>query len=390
MINISGMNRSKCSGCCACVNVCPKLCISMELDQEGFYYPVVDEQKCVKCGLCEKTCKLTKSLKSENNPVAYACYNSDEKIRIKSSSGGMFTIFAEIILDSGGIVFGAAFDSDLSVHHICVDNKEDLHKLRGSKYVQSFIGESYKQAKEFLKSGRPVLFSGTPCQIAGLHQYLGDKYDNLYTVDIICHGVASLKVWKAYLEYLEKIHKNKVDVAKYPSFRSKKQGYLDYGMEVYFENGVMYNETISSDKFMGLYLTNRILRPSCYRCDFKGVKRNSDITLADFWGVDKLMPKMFDNKGTSLVLVNTLKGNKLFEEAKAESVYQQTEIKLVIPHNLSAVISTPKPFCRDKVFEDLDNVSPTDFFCNISYKKSFFEKVFQKLKYIYKKYTVKY
>ena len=235
-----------------------------------------------------------------------------------------------------------------------------------------------------------VLFSGTPCQVAGLLRYLGTDYDNLYTIDVICHGVASLNIWNAYLELLETMYDSKVDVTTYPSFRSKKEGYLDYGIEIFLENGMVHNVSKNNNNnvFMQLYLNNLSLRPSCYQCKFKGMKRNGDITLGDFWGVNKIMPEMFDNKGTSLVFVNNEKGNLLFSEAKKKSIWKEADIKKAIKNNWAAVLPPPKPFFRKNVFDVLDNSTPKDFFYNTGYKRSFFEKVYQKLKYLYKQHTV--
>ena len=296
-----------CSGCHACVNICPKQCITMASDEEGFLYPVADKEKCVECGLCEKVCYAINPCKNENLPEVYACYNKDDAVRASSSSGGMFTLFAEHILNLNGVIFGAAFDENLIVRHICVDNKEDVHKLRTSKYVQSIVGDSYKKAKELLENGRVVLFTGTPCQINGLMSYLGKKYDNLYTQDIICHGVPSSKVWKKYLEYTEKLHGSKVDSTINPSFRAKTFGWLNFSVKINFENKTVHAETLKKDLFMRSYLSNALLRPSCYKCSSKGLQRISDVTLADFWGVNRVLPEMFDDKGTSLIFLNTEK-----------------------------------------------------------------------------------
>lgn len=195
--------KQTCTGCHACAAKCPKQCIKMISDTEGFWYPQIDEEECINCGLCERVCPIITPIKFEDpfSPMAYACYNRDEKVRLASSSGGIFTLIAEAVLKQGGVVFGAGFDEDFNVCHQCVERVEDLDKLRMSKYVQSKIGETYREAENFLKENRLVLFTGTPCQIGGLKAYLGKSYDNLITQDIICHGVPSPMVWEDYLAF---------------------------------------------------------------------------------------------------------------------------------------------------------------------------------------------
>ncbi len=380
MINVK--NKSKCSGCHACVNACPKQCISMITDHEGFLYPIVDKGKCIECGLCTKVCHMLKPLASVNVPDVYACYNLDEDIRASSSSGGMFTLFAESILDLGGVVFGASFDDGLEVKHICIDNKEDLYKLRGSKYVQSLIGDSYKHAKEILETGRPVLFSGTPCQISGLQLYLGKNYDCLYTQDIVCHGVPSSTLWKAYLRHLELLHKREINTIIHPSFRDKTLGWLNYSVTVHLGKDIVHSEPHRKDVFMRAYLSNRLLRPSCYKCCCKSLCRNSDITLADFWGINKLMPNMFDDKGTSLVFVNTEKGKHLFDKVGKQAVYRETDIRDAIQYNSAAYVSVPRPFNRRKIIKSIDD-HDFEALKSICAKRSFFEKVYHKLRRVW-------
>ena len=200
MIKIA--RKEDCTGCHSCYNVCPKKCIDMKFDEEGFLYPSIDSSKCVECGLCEKVCPIIHTIEIENEPIAVGCYNKDEKIRMDSSSGGIFTLLSELVIQYGGVVFGAEFDENYNVRHSYVDNIEDLYKFRGSKYVQSTIGNSYYNAKQFLEQGRQVLFSGTPCQITGLKRYLQKDYDNLICQDIVCHGVPSTNVWEHYKKFI--------------------------------------------------------------------------------------------------------------------------------------------------------------------------------------------
>lgn len=372
-------NKSNCSGCHACVNACPKHCISMVPDDEGFLYPVVDKEKCIECGICKKICPYLKPLVSKNYPDAYACYNKNEDVRLLSSSGGMFTLFAEWILKQGGVVFGASYDEKLVVKHIFVDNIEDLDKLRGSKYVQSVIGETFRQAKEILQTGRLVLYTGTPCQINGLLLYLGKEYDNLYTQDIICHGVPSPKLWDIYLRRQEKLHNSKVDATKYPSFRSKVLGWLNFSMSIHFEKNIEYSESHSKDLFMKAFLGNLCLRPSCYKSNCKGLHRNSDITLADFWGVNNLMPDMFDDKGTSILLINTEKGKKLFDEIKDLSVYKKTDLKTAVKNNALVYIASPRPWNRNKFMRNMSSCD-LEVLKNMCGDRSSFEKTLYRAK----------
>lgn len=255
-------DKTNCSGCHACANACPKNCISMVSDEEGFWYPQVNKEKCIDCGLCEKVCPIIHKWQPDDSrkTTAIAAINLNEEIRLESSSGGIFTLKAEKIIDQGGVVFGAAFSDDFkSVRHICVDNKADLEKLRGSKYVQSKISDTYKHAKEYLDSGRKVLFSGTPCQIGGLYSYLRKPYENLLTQDIICHGVPSPMVWE---KYVEKCERKAASEMQRVFFRHKKYGWKSYSMAMEFTNHTKYIRTLLEDPYMRLFLSNSCLRPS--------------------------------------------------------------------------------------------------------------------------------
>ena len=240
--------KSRCSGCHACSNACPKNCIQMTSDEEGFWYPQVDKEKCINCGLCEKVCPIIHKWQPDDSrtTTAMAAINLNEEIRLKSSSGGIFTLIAEEIIKQGGVVFGAALTDDFrSVHHIYVDNTDDLEKLRGSKYVQSKIGDTYKQAKDYLDSGRKVLFTGTPCQIGGLYSYLRTPYENLFTQDIICHGVPSPMVWEKYIEGHERKASSKTNIV---TFRNKANGWKAYSVFIGFDNYKEYLNNHSDRK----------------------------------------------------------------------------------------------------------------------------------------------
>lgn len=337
-------DKSKCSGCYSCMNICPKSCIEMKVDEEGFWYPQVDKEKCIECGLCKKKCPILNNMSIENTPHAYACYNKDEKIRKESSSGGIFTLLASYIIDNGGIVYGAAFNQNFEVEHIEVTNKQDLNKLRGSKYVQSKLGNTYSKIKEYLNQNKLVYFSGTPCQIDGLLCFLNRKYDNLICQDFICHGVPSPKVWQKYLNERNKQFCNK---PKNINFRNKKYGWESFDMCIEYEN-YTYNEIHEKDTFMQVFLKDLCLRPSCYDCYSKSLHRNSDITLADFWGIKEVCPEMYDNKGTSLVFINSNKGEKIFDKISKDIKYQDVDINRVAKYNTAVYrsVKLPKKRCN--------------------------------------------
>lgn len=341
-------DKSKCSGCHSCMNICPKNCIEMKVDQEGFWYPVVDKEKCIECGLCEKRCPILNDMNIENTPHAYACYNKDEEIRKESSSGGIFTLLASYIIDNGGIVYGAAFNQNFEVEHIEVTNKQNLSKLRGSKYVQSKLGNTYSKIKEHLNQNKLVYFSGTPCQIDGLLCFLNKKYDNLICQDIVCHGVPSPKIWKHYLKKFD-LEKN----AKI-SFRDKSTGWDSYSFSIKQDSN-SFKELSSQNEYMKVFLKDLCLRPSCYDCHSKSLHRNSDITLADFWGIKEVCPEMYDNKGTSLVFINSDKGKKLFDKISNDIKYQEVDINDASKHNPSSFKSVNIPEKREEYMANIFN-----------------------------------
>ncbi|MCR5142749.1 MAG: Coenzyme F420 hydrogenase/dehydrogenase, beta subunit C-terminal domain [Ruminococcus sp.] len=352
---ISIEEKSHCSGCHACANACPKNCIQMISDEEGFWYPQVDKEKCIDCGLCEKVCPIIHKWQPDDSrtTTAMAAINLNEEIRFKSSSGGIFTLIAEEIINQGGVVFGAAFADDFkSVHHICVDNTDDLEKLRGSKYVQSKIGDTYKQAKHFLDSGRKVLFTGTPCQIGGLYSYLRKPYENLFTQDIICHGVPSPMVWEKYVDEREKKAASKTQRM---FFRHKKYGWKTFAVLFEFSNNTAYIKNLREDSFMRAFLSNSCLRPSCYDCSFKSVKRQADITLADFWGIQNVLPEMDDDKGTSLVLLHTSQGKELIYFLKDKYRYKNVNTEVITKYNPAGVVSCKLNKNRNRFLKCIKN-----------------------------------
>lgn len=346
-------DKSYCCGCNACAQICPQKCIKMQSDIEGFEYPSIDIAKCVNCGLCKKICPV-KNINMEDNKTlnTYVSFAKKEDIRLKSSSGGMFTLFAEEILNRGGIIFGAAFDEKFLVHHIGIDNREDLSKLRGSKYLQSRIENTYFEARQFLNTRHFVLYVGTACQIAGLKAYLNKDYEKLYTIDVLCHGVPSPKVWETYIRYQEKQHKEFIESI---FFRHKIQGWKTFSMKLLFRDSQKYEKIFQNDCFMQLFLKDICLRPSCYNCKFKSLNRPSDITIGDCWGIENYMPDMDDDKGTSVVIVHSEKGQVLFDGLKNQIVYREAETDKALPPSADSrksVVMHPK---RDKFFKQLEH-----------------------------------
>lgn len=351
------IDKENCCGCASCASICPKHCITMAADSEGFLYPNVNRETCIDCGLCEKVCiELHPFEKSEPLSV-FAAINKNEEIRLKSSSGGIFYIVAEKIINEGGVVFGARFDENWQV---IIDYTEDLKGIEafmGSKYVQARVEYAYKDAKRFLLEGRKVLFSGTPCQIAGLNKFLQKKYDNLLTVDFICHGTPSPKVWNMYLnEVIEKI--------KYISsveFRNKKKGWKNFSFNLrYNQEDRTYSvfSPFQRNPYMKAFLQDIILRPSCYNCKVKGCSSKSDITIADFWGIHSVFPEMDDDKGTGLVLINSEKGKYSLDWKQID--FTQTTYERIKPLN-PACYRLPKIHPkREEFFRKLDHVNLLD------------------------------
>ena len=350
---ITIVETQNCTGCYSCSSICPEHCIAMQSDSEGFWYPTADRDTCVECGLCEKVCPMQRKAEVKNDPQAYACRNKDESVRLLSSSGGLFTLIAGQIISNRGVVFGASFGHDFTVSHSYAETMEELEGLRGSKYVQSKIGDTYKQIKGFLSQGQLVLFSGTPCQIGGLKAYLQNHYEKLFCVDIICHGVPSPEVWQKYVAYREKRAKSPT---RRISFRRKDEGWKRYSVSFSFENNTEYLQTLDKDLYMQAFLRDICLRPSCYACNFKTLHRQSDITLADFWGIQHILPEMDDDKGTSLLLLNSNSGKKMFEGIKNQIAYQEVVMSHAIAYNQPAIKSALQNPKRKTFFKELDQM----------------------------------
>ena len=363
MINI--LDKQQCCGCGACAQVCPTHCITMVPDDEGFVYPSADPAACVHCDRCEKVCPILRADSGAvpaqgvlTEPLAVGGRHRDEAVRLASSSGGAFSLLAGHVLKRGGEVYGAAFVGR-SVQHVCARSEEEIGPMRGSKYVQSEIGDTYTSVRRALKEGRPVLFTGTPCQTAGLLSFLGQKPKDLFLVDFICHGVPSPMVFSQYLDSIERREHSKVVSF---SFREKDRGWhasgLQMGTRVRLEDGREIRKAPAlKDTYMNGFLEDIYLRPSCYRCRFKTIpKWSADITIADFWGIDRVMPQMNDGRGTSLLLIHSEQGQKLFDAVKDGFEYEECDWKAATVKNPTLVRSAEPSELREPFFDDLKNV----------------------------------
>lgn len=351
-------DKENCTSCFACYNVCPVNAIEMVEDSEGFKYPKVNKEKCINCGLCDRTCPVfNKKVKEEyfKRPKVIAAYSKNNHIRLDSTSGGIFSELAKKIYDDGGYVCGAIYNKEWGVEHIVSETIDDLDNLRSSKYLQSDMNSNLKRIKELLEKGKKVLICGSPCQISGLHNFLQKDYENLYTLDFICRGMNSPKIFKGYIKYLEQKYKSKAQKVK---FKNKIHGWHNFSTKVDFENGKSYIGGRYEDTFMIGYLRyNAFMRPSCYNCKFKGLPRNADITLADFWGIERINPKMDQNKGTSMLYINSDKGQKLFNAIKDNLIFEEIESKEVFNENTSMKESVAMTDERKGVFENIDKLS---------------------------------
>lgn len=374
--------KEDCCGCYACYNICPRKCITMKTDNEGFWYPNIDKNKCINCNLCEKVCSIINPVKrADSKKIAYAGMNKDDQIRVKSSSGGIFSILAEYIIKNNGIIYGASFDEDFNIKHKRILCNTDLDLLRGSKYVQSSIGDIYKQVKNDLESNRQVLFTGTPCQVEGLRSYLRKEYVNLITMDFICHGVPSPLVWK---KYLEEMKKSKQENIKNIYFRNKDIGWKIFSLKIIFDEKIYIND-LNNDLFMKGFLQDVYLRPSCYSCKFKKINRVSDITVADFWGIENILPKMDDDKGTSLIVIHSEKGKQLFGELSEKMILNEVNLNEAIKYNPSMISSVKYNEKRKDFFLELNSGEELINLIKRYTKVSFERRVKNKIKSIIKR-----
>ena len=310
-----------CCGCGACKSICPQNAIEMIENEEGFLYPEINNEKCVNCGLCKKSCPVLHELPDSKKQVFAIKHKSDE-VRMNSASGGAFTLISDEVLKNNGVIYGAAFDSNWVVRHSRAVDKKQRDAMRGSKYVQSESCAVFQKVKEDLETGAQVLFTGTPCQVAGLNCFLAKNYDNLLTVDIICHGVMSPKIFGEYIGYISKKYP---DIEKF-TFRDKKIAWRGCHVSVETKNGKI-SETPSENVIKQIYFGHFATRHSCHNCHFTNVNRVSDITIGDFWGIEKSNPSFEDRLGVSLVILNSEKGSKMWESCKENCDYIEETIE---------------------------------------------------------------
>ena len=325
MIEIT--DKRLCCGCGACAALCPKGCLSMKSDEEGFLYPQIDKDDCINCGICLNVCPVRNPVKKEKvAQKGYLVQHRDESIRLQSSSGGAFSAIASYVLEKEGVVFGAAYDKTFRVIHRYVETTEELAEFRNSKYVQSFSGECMKQVKAFLEMGRWVCFSGTPCQVEGLAKYLGKPYDRLILVDVVCHGIGSPLIWRKYLEY-QRTEEKKIDQIR---FRDKYYGYKYSTMSFFSGGRNLYHAGAQMDPMLRAFFSNICDRPSCYYCPYKTRYRVSDMTIWDCFSVYDFDREMDDDKGTSRVLCHSEKGIRIMENVGFIAVCKEIEPERLI------------------------------------------------------------
>ena len=373
-------DKKDCNGCGMCALICPKGAITMMEDSEGFFYPVIDKKKCIHCNLCEKRCPNNPS-KPNTNQKTYISYCKDDNVKANSASGGMFYPIAKYVIKKKGIVFGVCYDDNLVAHHEYVTNLEDLKKFQGSKYVRSDLRDSYVKVEEFLKQGKYVLFTGTPCQCQGLRVFVKKEYDKLITCEIICHANPSPKVLELYKKNLEVIHKQQVMNI---IFRSKSNGWKNSTPIIELKDGSKYEE----NSYYKAFIAELINRPSCSKCRFCGPKRYSDFSIGDLWGIDKIDSSIKDDDtGISLLNVNTEKGFEIFEKIKDELFIKETNMEEVFSYNHHCNVQPHKH--RDDFFKGISdgtiNESNIIKYMNKYVKPPLYKKAINKCKRIAKK-----
>lgn len=344
-------DKELCTGCGACYLGCAKSAITMHTNNKGFLYPIIDESKCIECGKCRRICPILNVKIKENieDKKTYACWSKDSNLRAISTSGGVFTNIAKYILSKDGVVFGAKFDENFKVIHDECKNLNELKDFRGSKYVQSEIGDSYLKAKKYLDNKVLVLFTGTPCQIAGLNSFLGKEYSNLLTMDIVCHGVPSPLIFSDYIKYIEE---KKGDKIKNISFRYKKPSWSVFSMKIDFQKSNSYIRDKYKDPYLVGFLSDYYLRDSCHNCKFTNLDRAGDITVSDYWQYKSYSKSMRNNeKGISMVMINNSKGKEVFDIISKELVYEERSLKDAVGSNSSLSRSYPKNKKSDEFWE---------------------------------------
>lgn len=345
--------KSECYGCSACEQICSHNAISMKQDSDGFYYPEVNIDKCTNCGLCERVCPYNTDTDLSPIPQVYAAYAKKENERIGSSSGALFYILAKTVIAEGGIVYGAIMDVDCQVYHRPAESLEELQSLRGSKYVQSKLNDTFRSIRNHLRNGRIVYFVGTGCQVAGLRSFLLKKYDNLITSDLVCHGVPPQKLFDEHIRYLEKKYNGKV--VEYAFRDNLKWGGCEI-VDIKKHNSNTKRFRLPSydlSPYLYSFMNAMTCRDSCYECAFAKIPRCGDITLADFWGAKDYYPQIDASRGISLVLLNSTLGTKWFDKIRDQIFCIESTIEIAAAQNKNLVQHTNKPDIRNHIFSDI-------------------------------------
>lgn len=373
------VSKKLCSGCTACFAACPKQAILMVEDNEGFKHPIIDQEKCIDCGLCKKTCPILNKKENKSIDKCYVAYNKDDNSKKNSSSGGIFDTLAKATLEKNGIVIGAAFDKNNNLNHIAIDSEKDLDKLKGSKYLQSNLDNIFTYIKENIND-KIILFVGVPCQVAGLKAYLKKDYDNLLCIDLVCHGVPTPKLFSKYIKELESKYNDKL--LNY-NFRDKSTGWDTYSNVAIFKN-FQITELQSDNNYMKLFLSDIALRESCYNCNSKLGNKYSDITLGDFWGVRNYYPEMYNEKGVSAVIINTEKGKKIFNIIKDNLEYRECKMEEIIEGNPSLRKSSKYINKREDFFNKIDLLSINDLVKKYTRSNGVIKRIFNYIKRSFK------
>lgn len=377
------INIKNCTGCGACANICPHSAITITEDERGFLKPLINKNKCINCGLCENVCPvLNFETVNSSSPKFYAFINQDETVRLKSASGGVFPAFAKYFIKNGGVVFGVVYDEDMKVCHIAAQTLSEIEKMQSSKYVQSDTKFTFKEAKKMLESGLHVLYTGTPCQIAGLKSYLRKDYENLLTMDIICHGVPSRKFFEMYKEEFLKSQKDKGKLINI-NMRAKDNG---WNSKIFLRIKTTEKDYFldrKNNSFMKCFLGNLSINDSCVDCKFNKIPRTADITMGDFWGVDEFDATLNDSKGTSIILINSKKGEKYFNKIlkNAEIITREVPQESATKHNPNIIKSSIAHPKREEFLKDIETGKKTP---SALTKKYLHKKIYIKfLKFLY-------
>lgn len=360
MCIINRVKTNQCCGCSACVSICPKECLTLNADKNGFLQVKLSKHNCIECGLCEKVCPVLNQREEKELEIeAFAVKNTEESQRKASSSGGVFIALANQVIEEGGVVCGAKFDKDFQLIHDFAQTKEELKPLMGSKYLQSDMKDCYKKVKNYLLQERLVLFVGTPCQIMGLKLFLRKEYNNLLAVEVVCHGVPSPLVWKKYLEEVSKRKKISLNEIENISFRNKDKSWRVFNLKIEGKGKTILKESLHDNLYMRGFLQNLFLRQSCHNCLAKNFNSMADLSLADYWGIDRFHPEIDDNKGVSaMILYNKkikLDFNKLFLDFKKLKLdLKNTTLRNILETN-TALVKSANPHPRREEFFDTMN-----------------------------------